>query len=118
MKNKLLLDTFRTIKKSLGKYILLALIVFMGVSFFAGMLSISSAMGQSVDRYLDEYALFDFQLFSNYGFDNDDINTLNEIDDDFTVEGGHFYDVEANFGENDYIFRVESFNEENAINRV
>ncbi len=117
MKNKLLLDTFRTIKKSLSKYILLVLIVFMGVSFFAGMLSISSAMGQSVDNYLDDYSLFDFQLFSNYGFDNDDINTLKDMDEDFIVEGGHFYDVEGMFGETDYIFRVESWNEDSSINK-
>ncbi len=118
MKNKLLLDTFRTIKKSLGKYTLLILIVFMGVSFFAGMLSISSAMGQSVDSYLDDYSLFDFQLFSNYGFDDNDINTLKSIDEDFIVEGGHFYDVEGSFGETDYIFRVESWDEDNSLNRL
>ncbi len=118
MKNKLLLDTFRTIKKSLGKYTLLILIVFMGVSFFAGMLSISSAMGQSVDSYLDDNSLFDFQLFSNYGFDDDDINTLKSIDEDFIVEAGHFYDVEGSFGETDYIFRVESWDENNSLNRL
>ncbi len=118
MKNKLLLDTSRTIKNSLGKYALLIIIVFMGVSFFAGMLSISSAMGQSVDSYLDDNNLFDFQLFSNYGFDDDDINSLKEIDTDLTIEGGHFYDVQASFGETDYIFRIESFNEDNIINEV
>ncbi len=118
MKNKLLIDTFRTIKKSIGKYSLLITIVFMGVSFFAGMLSISSAMGQSVDKYLDDYALFDFQIFSNYGFDETDLNTLSDIDEDFIVEGGHFYDIQANFDENDYIFRIESFNEDNYLNKL
>ncbi len=118
MKDKLLLDTFRTIKKSLGKYILLISIVLMGVSFFAGMLSISSAMGQSVDRYADELDLFDFQIFSNYGFDEDDIETLNNINENFIIEAGHLYDVEASFGENDYIFRVESFDEDAKLNKV
>ncbi len=118
MKNKLLLDTTRTIKKSLGKYALLMLIVFMGVSFFAGMLSISPAMGQSVDSYLDDYSLFDFQLFSNYGFDDEDIDSLKAIDEDFIVEGGHFYDVEGNFRDTDYIFRVESYSENDVVNRL
>ncbi len=90
----------------------------MGVSFFSGMLSISSAMGQSVDRYADEYALFDYQIFSNYGFDEEDMNTLKDIDDSFIVEGGYFYDVEGSFGDHDYVFRLESFDEEHSLNRV
>ncbi len=118
MRNKLILDTLRTIQKSLGKYTLLLLIVLMGVSFFSGMLSISSAMGQSVDRYADEYALFDYQIFSNYGFDEEDMNTLKDIDDSFIVEGGYFYDVEGRFGDHDYVFRLESFDEEHSLNRV
>ncbi len=117
MKNKLLLDTFRTIQKSLGKYVLLLLIVLMGVSFFSGMLSISSAMGQSVDRYADEYALFDFQIISNYGFDDEDIKKIEELGEEYIVEGAYFYDVAASFDENDYVFRVESYNEENQLNR-
>ncbi len=118
MKNKLFLDLIRTIKKSFGKYITLLLIVLLGVSFFSGMLSISAAMGQSVDRYVDEYNLFDFQIYSNYGFSTDDIEALNELDENLSVQAGYLLDAEGSFGETDYVFRLESFDLENDINKV
>ncbi len=118
MKNKLWLETARTIKKSIGKYIMLVLIVFMGVSFFSGMLSISVAMGESVDRYTDEYGFFDFQIYSNYGFDEDDIDALNESNENIIAEGGYFVDAEGSFGDTNYIFRLESYDEANSVNKL
>ncbi len=118
MKNKLLLETLRTITKSKGKYLTLLLIVFMGVSFFSGMLSISAAMGESVDKYIDEYNFLDFQIYSNYGFDDADITALNELDSNLVAEGSHFVDAEGVFGETSYIFRIESFSENSQINQL
>ncbi len=118
MKNKLLLETLRTITKSKGKYLTLLLIVFMGVSFFSGMLSISAAMGESVDKYIDEYNFLDFQIYSNYGFDDDDILALKSLDENLKIEASHFIDAEGSFGETSFIFRVEAFNENSEINQL
>ncbi len=118
MKNKLLLETFRTIRLSLGKYLMLMTIVLLGVSFFAGMLSMSPAMSESVDYYLDEYDFLDFQLYSNYGFDKEDLEAIQGASDDFIVEGGNFLDVEAHFDDNYYIFRLESLSEDQVVNQI
>ncbi len=118
MKNRLLLDTIRTIKLSRGKFLTLILIVFMGVSFFSGMLSISAAMGESVDSYIDEYNFADFQIYANYGFDDDDINALNGFDESIAAEGAKFVDTKAVFNDSEQVFRVESFDERNDINRL
>ncbi len=118
MRNKLLLETIRTIRLSLGKYLTLLLIVFMGVSFFSGMLSISAAMSESVDAYIDEYNFSDFQIYANYGLDDDDISAINSIDENISAEGAKFIDAEGTFGETNYVFRVESFSENSNINKV
>ncbi len=118
MRGKLLLDTIITIKKSFGKYLSLLLIVLMGVAFLTGMLSVSPAMGESVDRYADEYSLFDMQIYSNYGFDQDDVDALNALDEDLQAQGGYLVDVEATYLEDSYVIRLESYEEGATINTL
>ncbi|MFI3176965.1 MAG: FtsX-like permease family protein [Eubacteriales bacterium] len=118
MRGKLLLDTIITIKKSFGKYLSLLLIVLMGVAFLTGMLSVSPAMGESVDRYADEYRLFDMQIYSNYGFDQDDVDALNTLDEDLQAQGGYLVDVEATYLEDSYVIRLESYEEDAIINTM
>ncbi len=118
MKNKLVLETLRTIRRSIGKYLMLMLIVLLGVAFFSGMLSISDAMGQSVDKYTDKTNFLDFHVYSNYGFDAADVDAVNALDDDFTAQGGNFIDAEGVCEDESYVFRVESYSEEDSLNQL
>ncbi len=121
MKNKLLLDTTRTIKQSIGKYMMLITIVLMGVAFFSGMLSLGVAMSESVDKYSDDYNLEDFRIYSNYGFDENDIEALNAVSENLKATGAYFLDAKVSFGDdNTGVYRLDSFdssmmeNQENA----
>lgn len=55
-------DTIREIRKSLGRFISLFAICFIGVAFFAGITASSKDMKHSSDSYYDEYNLCDIDL--------------------------------------------------------
>ena len=74
------LDTLRLIKKTLNRFISLFLIVFIGVAFMAGLMATPDIMRESVDVYFDEYELMDVQLYSSYGFCNEDLEVMKDVE--------------------------------------
>ena len=58
-------DTLREIKKSLGRFISLFAICFIGVAFFAGLTASSGDMKNSSDLYYDDYNLCDIEVMSS-----------------------------------------------------
>ncbi len=71
-------DTFRLIKHTFNRFFSLLMIVLIGVAFMMGLLSTRPIMETSVDRYFDTNKLQDFQLYSSYGFDNNDVMALSK----------------------------------------
>lgn len=72
--------TYRLIKSTLNRFIAILAIVFIGVSFMMGLRSNYNIMQDSVEKYYDEKKLYDIQIYSNYGFDNNDVKALNNLD--------------------------------------
>ena len=70
------LDTLRLIKRTFNRFFSLLMIVLIGVAFMMGLLSSRPIMEKSVDAYYDKYHLQDFQIYSSYGFDDNDIRAL------------------------------------------
>ena len=68
--------TFRLIKTTLNRFIAILAIVFIGVSFMMGLRSNYNIMQNSVEKYVDDSKLYDFQIYSNFGFDQNDVNAL------------------------------------------
>ena len=56
--------TLREIKNSLGRYLAILIIVALGVGLFAGLKVTRDAMVDTLDEYLAERNLYDFQLIS------------------------------------------------------
>ena len=54
------------------------MIVLIGVGFMMGLLSTRAIMETNVDDYDDEYKLQDVQIYSSYGFDDNDVKALSE----------------------------------------
>ena len=69
-------DTFRLIKKTYKRFLTIFMMVLIGVAFMVGLLATPEAMRNSVDKYYDDKNFMDVQLFSSYGFDDDDIEVL------------------------------------------
>ena len=73
-------DTFRLIKKTFKRFFSLLMIVLIGVAFMMGLLSTREIMEKNVDAYSDETHLQDIQIYSSYGFDEDDIKAIADLD--------------------------------------
>ena len=110
-------DIKRLIRSTKGRFLSLTTIVLIGVSFFVGISSVSTIMGYSVDTYDDEVNLKDITIYSNYGFDEEDIDAIKTLDHIETVEGAHFVDVLAISGEVTYVTRIHSYNPRGTINK-
>lgn len=109
-------DIRRLIRSTKGRFFSLTTIVLIGVSFFVGISSVSTIMGYSVDTYDDELNLKDITIYSNYGFDEEDIEAISKLDHVQTVEGAHFVDVLGTCEETTYVTRVHSYDLNNKIN--
>ena len=72
--------TFRLIKSTLNRFIAIVAIVFIGVSFMMGLRSNYDIMQNSVEVYTDDSKLYDFQIYSNFGFDQNDVDALKKQD--------------------------------------
>ncbi len=80
MKNALLKDTFREIRRTLGRFLSIFSIVALGVAFFAGIKASSTDMKITGDKYFDEYRLMDIKLVSTLGFDDKDIAAITKTE--------------------------------------
>ncbi len=71
-------DTFRLIKHTFNRFFSLFMMVLIGVGFMMGLFSTKAIMKESVDAFNDEYSLQDVQLYSSYGFDDDDVKEISK----------------------------------------
>ena len=86
-------DTIRLIKKTFNRFISLLMIVLIGSAFMMGLLSTRTIMEDNVDRYADELSLQDIQFYSSYGFCDEDIEALKELECIDEVFASRFRDV-------------------------
>lgn len=70
---------FREIKSSKARFFAIAAIFALGVGFFSGLGSTMPVMKKSMDKYADDYNLYDIKLLSEYGFDISDIEAISTI---------------------------------------
>ncbi len=93
---------FRTIRKSIGRYLAIFGIIALGVGFFAGLRVAEKAMVRTADGYMEELNLFDFRLISTLGLTEEDVESFRKL------EG-----VEEAWGSvsTDFIFSQESGSE-------
>ena len=102
-------DTLRLIGKTFNRFFSLLMIVLIGVSFMMGLLSTRQIMEDSVDIYNDEYNLQDIQLYSSYGFDDNDIAAIKSQEYVEDIFPSRMIDVfcRAEGTEDVYVCRVE-----------
>lgn len=107
----------RLILATKSRFFALTAIVTIGVAFFVGVSATSPIMGQSVDAYNDETELKDITVYSNYGFDQADIDAIARLPEVEACEGAWFADVLATSGNTTLVTRIHSYDEDGRINR-
>jgi putative ABC transport system permease protein len=116
--NKIMMkDIRRMIGATKGRFFSLTAIVTIGVAFFVGVSSSSSVMSASVDKYDDELNLKDITIYSNYGFDQEDLTAVKKLSEVSDAELSYFVDVTATADANSMITRIHSYNASSAINQ-
>ena len=86
-------NSFKKIKKSLGRFISLILIVALGSAFFSGIREASSDMIKTMDKYYDDTLLMDYKIVSTMGLTDDDVLSIKELSDDLIVIPTYSFDI-------------------------
>lgn len=108
MKDMLFKDTLREIRRSLSRFLSIFFIVAIGVSFFAGVKATCPDMQDTADEYFDQYNLYDIQVFSTYGIDENDLETVRNIQGIENVKGACSVDTLAFIGKDEAVLKVMS----------
>ena len=98
----------RDISKSKAKFFAIMAIVALGVGFFAGLDAAEPAMMETGNEYLENHKFYDFQLISNVGWDQSDVDSLKQEDFVTTVEGSKTTDIVVGDKEKSKVFKVHS----------
>ncbi len=110
-------DTLRLIKRTYKRFLSLFLIVTIGVAFMVGLMSTSPIMRRSVDVYDDSDNLQDLQIYSSYGFCDEDIKALADTRGVSDVFASRFVDVYGRGEDNeDYVVRVQEMTSD--VNKI
>jgi putative ABC transport system permease protein len=110
-------DILRLVKVTRGRFLSLTAIVAIGVAFFVGVSASSPIMAGSVDYYDDQSSLKDITVYSDYGFDDEDVSAIESLDDVSLAEGTKFVDVIGTSNDLSVVTRVHAWNENAEINK-
>lgn len=108
MRNALLKDTFREIKKSFGRFASIFAIVTLGVAFFAGIKAAAPDMRITADTYYDDYNFMDFRLLSTLGFDEKDIEEIRKNESIEGVFATNSMDVLTTIDSNEVVLKIHA----------
>lgn len=86
-------NTLVKIKKSLGRYISLFVIVMVGVGVFSGLKASAPDILTGVDQYYKEHHLMDFKIVSSLGLTDEDVGALKKLKNVETVVPSYSLDV-------------------------
>ncbi|WP_075721282.1 FtsX-like permease family protein [Roseburia sp. 499] len=92
MKKAFRKNIFRTIKKSLGRYMAIFAIIALGVGFFAGLKTTKPAMLKTGQEYIREQKMYDYRFLSTWGFEEEEISGIANLDGIEKAEGAYWED--------------------------
>ena len=87
MKNRVVTNSFRTIKKNIARFLSLMVISFLSAFTYNGINSTEPAFINSIDTFYDAHNHYDIKLYSDMGMSKNDISHLQNIDKVLEVEG-------------------------------
>ncbi|MGM9942285.1 MAG: FtsX-like permease family protein [Bulleidia sp.] len=110
-------DILRLIRNTRARFLSLTAIITIGVAFFVGVAGSSYLMGMNTDAYAKEVNFRDITVYSDYGFEDEDIEAIGMISGVKSAEGSKFVDVFASADDTSRIVRVHEYDENDTINR-
>lgn len=121
MKKAYIKDIIKEIKKTKKRYISIIAIVILGVAFFVGINAACPDMLNTFNKYINDYNMFDLNLISTVGFDNEDLETIKNIDKIDYIEPVKSTCVVVKQGDKEKVLNVSSAPNnvtDNTINKI
>lgn len=104
----LMKDASREIKKSLGRFFSIMLIVALGVAFLAGIKVSSPMMKDTTDQYMDQYGMMDVSVLSTVGIEESDVEAISQLEQIESIAGSISINALATLGDNQKVVKVHS----------
>ena len=108
MKNRVITNSFRTIKKNIARFISLMVMSFLAAFIYNGINSTEPAFINSIDEFYDSHNHYDIKIFSDMGMSKDDVQHLQNIDKVLDIEGVYSVDKNINIGQVETVINVSS----------
>lgn len=119
MKRAFMKDISKEIRKTFNRYVSIIAIVALGVSLYVGINASSPDMKKTINKYFLDQNLFDLELISTVGFNNEDIQGIKGINGVLDVEKVKSADTIIEANDKEYVIKVMSMQKENNnINKV
>ena len=115
MKNRILTDALREVRRTRGRFLSLFLLSALAVAFLAGLRSTAPDMESAADRYFDACQLMDLRVLSTLGLTDEDLTWLSHVDGVSYVEGAYSVDAVIHGAERELVVKVHSLTE--GVNR-
>ena len=94
-RNAMRKNLIQSIWKSLGRYIAIVMIIALGSSMFVGLLMTKTDMVATGQKYMDEQNMFDLRLISTYGWAEEQLAAISQLDGVVDAEGVVYVDAVA-----------------------
>lgn len=107
MKNAMLKNAFAEIAKTKSRFFSIFGIIAIGTGFFSGLLASEPDMRLSSDSYFDRTNLMNYRIVSTYGFDEKDIEAIQNTEG-VNVYPGYFTDAFVHTDSGDKVARLYS----------
>lgn len=117
MKNAMNKHSLREIAQTKSRFLSIFTIIAISIGFFAGLSAAAPDMRLSADTYYKQQNLAHYRLVSTYGFNDDDIAALKELEG-VTVYPGYFADTLVEMDGSKYVTRVISLGDTTADSGV
>ena len=117
-KNIMAKNLTQSILRSFGRYLAIVLIIALGSSLFIGLLMTQADMVQTGQVFTDQQNMFDLRLLSSYGWTDDQIEQMQELEGLTGLEASLYQDAIVRLGSDteDAVFRFYSIPER--INQI
>ena len=101
-------DFFMEIRRNLGRFVSIFLIVALGVAFYSGIQSAAPDMRYTGDVYFDENGLMDLKVMGSMGVTKEDVKILEGVEGIEKAEPGYMTDVLLKKEGENAVFHMES----------
>ena len=109
MKNRLITNSLRTIKKNKARFFSLLVITILATFTYTGINSTYSDFKKSIDKFYDIHNHYDIKLQSDKGMSLNDVEYIKNVEGVKEVEGVHSVDALINLPEEEAVINLASY---------